>query len=75
MQWALAGLGLIQKSLWEAEESVRTGRLLTVMEAWEPNTVTFYAIHSVSTAHSQKIALFIGDLLAPDGIMADQTAP
>ncbi|WP_182987757.1 type 2 periplasmic-binding domain-containing protein [Gluconacetobacter aggeris] len=63
------GAGLVQIA------AGRTGRLLTVMEAWEPNTVTFYAIHSVSTAHSQKIALFIGDLLAPGGIMADQTAP
>lgn len=45
------------------------------MEAWEPDPVTFYAIHPVSIAHSQKIALFIDDLLAPDGIMADQTAP
>lgn len=75
VQWALAGMGLTQKSLWEVEEAVRTGRLVTVMDAWEPDPVTFYAIHPVSTAHSQKIALFIGDLLQPGGISSDQAAP
>ncbi|GBQ23838.1 LysR family transcriptional regulator [Gluconacetobacter sacchari DSM 12717] len=75
VQWALAGLGLTQKSLWEVEDSIGAGRLVPVMEPWEPDPVTFYAIHPVSTAHSQKIALFIGDLLQQGGIASDQTAP
>ncbi|MFS3135172.1 LysR family transcriptional regulator [Gluconacetobacter sacchari] len=75
VQWALAGLGLTQKSLWEVEDSIGAGWLVPVMEPWEPDPVTFYAIHPVSTAHSQKIALFIGDLLQQGGIASDQTAP
>lgn len=75
VHWALAGLGLTQKSLWEVEDAIQAGRLTAVMESWEPDPVTFYAIHPVSTAHSQKIALFIGELLQPGGVMTDQAAP
>ncbi|CAP55582.1 LysR family transcriptional regulator [Gluconacetobacter diazotrophicus] len=63
--WALAGLGLAQKSLWEVEAHLRAGQLVTVMEDWEPDPATFYAIHTVSTVHSHKIALFMGELLQP----------
>ncbi|GBQ33539.1 LysR family transcriptional regulator [Gluconacetobacter azotocaptans] len=68
VHWALDGLGLTQKSLWEVEDHLHAGRLETVMEAWEPDPVTFYAIHTVSTAQSHKIALFMGELLQPGGI-------
>ncbi|NVN09935.1 LysR family transcriptional regulator [Nguyenibacter vanlangensis] len=71
VQWALDGMGLTQKSLWEVEDHLRDGRLVTVMEAWEPDPVTFYAIHTISTAHSHKIALFIGELVQPGLGIAD----
>lgn len=62
VHWALAGLGLVQKSLWEVEGYVAEGLLQPVMEEWEPEPISFFAIHPVSTAHSCKIALFIDEL-------------
>lgn len=60
--WALAGLGLAQKSWWEVVEYVVTGRLVTVLDAFEPDPAVFYAIHPVSRAKSRKIALFLEEL-------------
>ena len=63
VHWALAGLGLAQKSLWEVEGHVASGRLQPVLEQWEPDPISFFAIHPVSTAHSRKIGLFIDELV------------
>ena len=66
--WALAGLGLAQKSLWEVAEPLAKGALVTVLDAFEPEPATFFAIHPVSRARSRKIGLFVEELsrfLAP----------
>ncbi|WP_034959247.1 LysR substrate-binding domain-containing protein, partial [Komagataeibacter kakiaceti] len=63
VRWALAGLGLAQKSLWEVESYMARGLLRTVLEQWEPDPISFFAIHPVSTAHSRKIGLFIDELM------------
>jgi len=60
--WALAGRGLAQKSWWEVVRHIEAGRLVTVLDAFEPDPVPFFAIHPVSSAHSRKIALFINEL-------------
>ena len=62
--WALAGLGLTQKSWWEVHEHVRSGHLVTVLDAFEPDPVSFFAIHPVSHAMSRKVAIFIDALAA-----------
>ncbi|PVX79941.1 LysR family transcriptional regulator [Paraburkholderia unamae] len=66
--WALAGLGLTQKSWWEVAEHVAAGNLVTVLDAFEPEPAHFYAIHPVNRSRSKKIALFVDQLaesLAP----------
>jgi LysR family transcriptional activator of dmlA len=60
--WALAGLGLTQKSWWEVAEHTAAGRLVTVLGPFEPEPATFFAIHPVSSAQSRKIALFVDEL-------------
>jgi LysR family transcriptional regulator, transcriptional activator for dmlA len=60
--WALSGLGLTQKSWWEVEEHVRSGQLVTVLDAFEPDPVSFFAIHPVSHAMSRKVATFVDAL-------------
>jgi DNA-binding transcriptional LysR family regulator len=60
--WALAGLGLTQKSWWEVADHVKAGRLATVLDDFEPDPASFFAIHPVSRAVSRKVALFIDAL-------------
>jgi LysR family transcriptional regulator, transcriptional activator for dmlA len=60
--WALAGLGLAQKSWWEVADHITAGRLVTVLDPFEPEPATFFAIHPVSSAQSRKIALFVDGL-------------
>ncbi|CAI8727595.1 LysR family transcriptional regulator [Pseudomonas chlororaphis] len=59
VSWALAGLGLTQKSWWEVAPYVSDGLLQTVLDAHEPDPVSFYAIHPVRSAQSRKISLFM----------------
>ena len=67
--WALAGLGLAQKSLWEVAEPLARGALVTVLIDFKPDPATFFAIHPVSRSQSRKIGLFVEELarfLAPN---------
>jgi LysR family transcriptional activator of dmlA len=63
VSWALAGLGLAQKSWWEVADHVAAGNLMTVLDAFEPDPASFYAIHSVHRSKSKKLSLFIEGLL------------
>jgi LysR family transcriptional activator of dmlA len=60
--WTLAGLGLAQKSWWEVAGHIQAGRLVTVLDAFEPDPATFFAIHPVGRAQSRKTALFVDEL-------------
>ena len=62
--WAAAGLGLTQKSLWEVQPRLDDGSLVTVLEAFEPDPASFFAIHPVSRAESRVLSLFVGELSA-----------
>lgn len=62
--WACAGLGLAQKSWWEVADLVAAGRLATVLDDYEPDPVSFFAIHPVSSAKSRKVGLFVEELAA-----------
>ncbi len=61
--WALAGLGITQKSWWEVERYLHTGQLVTVLDAYEPEPIHFFAIYPVSRSQSRKVDLFIEALL------------
>ena len=65
--WAFAGLGLAQKSHWEVAEHLAAGRLATVLDAFEPDPASFFAIHPVSRSRSRKVALFVEELAATVG--------
>lgn len=60
--WAAAGLGLTQKSLWEVQDYLDDGRLVTVLDAFEPDPASFFAIHPVSRTQSRLLSLFVGEL-------------
>lgn len=60
--WALAGLGITQKSWWEVAGHVQSGRLQTLLDSEEPEPVSFYAIHPMRLKQSRKVGLFIAAL-------------
>ncbi|WP_210199835.1 LysR family transcriptional regulator [Pleomorphomonas diazotrophica] len=60
--WALAGMGLTQKSFWEVREHLEQGRLVTVLDDFEPDPASFYAIHPVSRSQFRLLSLFVGEL-------------
>ena len=62
LAWALAGHGLTQKSWWEVADQVGAGMLETVLDDFEPDPASFFAIHPVSHAMSRKVALFVDEL-------------
>lgn len=62
LAWALAGLGLTQKSWWEVAEYIEAGALETVLDDFEPDPASFFAIHPVSHGMSRKVALFVDAL-------------
>ncbi|EMB6252923.1 LysR family transcriptional regulator [Serratia sp. PF2-63] len=64
VEWAVAGLGLTQKSWWEVADHIHAGRLVTVLDDFEPEPVCFYVIHPVSSQRSRKVALFVEGLIA-----------
>lgn len=66
--WAIAGLGLAQKSWWEVADHLEARRLVTVLDAFEPDPVSFYVIHPVSRSQSRKVELFVEELV---GSLAD----
>lgn len=57
--WALAGLGVTQKSWWEVVDHIASGSLVTVLDEFEPESVSFYAIHPLRSAQSRKVGLFL----------------
>lgn len=65
--WAVAGLGLAQKSWWEVAEHVEAGRLVVLLAAFEPEPAAFFAIHPVSRGQSRKVELFVGELITALG--------
>lgn len=50
---------LTQKSFWEVASHLADGSLQTVLDAYEPEPVSFFAIHPVRVAQSRKVGLFI----------------
>lgn len=62
--WALAGLGLAQKSWWEVAPYVGSGELVTVLDAYEPDPISLFAIYPVGRAQSRKVTVFVDELIA-----------
>jgi LysR family transcriptional activator of dmlA len=63
LPFTAAGLGIAQKSWWEVAYHITAGRLVTVLDPFEPEPATFFAIDPVSSAQSLKIALFVDELV------------
>lgn len=61
-EWALAGMGLAWRSLWEVGDDLRWGRLVSVLDEWAPPPVGIYAVVPQRRHLPLRVRLFI-DLL------------
>lgn len=60
--WALAGRGLAWRSLWEAGQDLKEGRLTSVLDAWQAPPLGIYAVFPQRRHLPLRVRLFI-DLL------------
>jgi len=61
-EWALAGLGLAWRSLWEVGLDLKEGRLTSVLDAWQAPPMGIYAVFPQRRHLPLRVRLFI-DLL------------
>ncbi|RLJ67478.1 LysR family transcriptional regulator [Sulfurisoma sediminicola] len=65
--WALAGRGLAWRSMWEVGEDLRTGRLVSVLDAWAAPPVGIYAVFPQRRHLPLRVRLFVDLLKASYG--------
>jgi len=64
IQWALAGVGVMQRSRWEVAALLDTGRLVEVLPETAGEPRLFAETHLVKSIYSRRIALFVDYLHA-----------
>lgn len=63
-QWTLAGIGLAWRSLWEVQQDIAAGRLVTVLEAFEAPANGIFALFPERKHVPQRLRLFLDFLKA-----------
>ncbi len=61
-EWALAGMGLAWRSLWEVGEDLRWGRLVSVLDEFSPPPVGIHAVFPQRRHLPLRVRLFIDRL-------------
>ena len=76
LDWAVAGLGVMQRSRWEVAALLRTGRLVEVLPETAGEPRMFSETHLVKSMYSRRIALFVDFLHAelPASVQAYEQA-
>lgn len=69
-EWALAGMGLAWRSLWEVGEDLRWGRLVSVLDEFAPPPVGIHAVFPQRRHLPLRVRLFI-DLLKENYVRPD----
>lgn len=62
LQWALAAFGILQRSQWDAQEHLQSGRLVQVLPDWTLPAADVYAVYPERLHLSAKVKAFIGFL-------------
>lgn len=60
--WALAGAGLVMKSLWDVADDIRAGRLVPVLADWQLPAADIYAVYASRRQLASRTSLFIESL-------------
>lgn len=75
IHWALAGVGVMQRSRWEVAALLAAGKLVEVLPETAGEPRLFAETHLVNSMYSRRIALFVDYLHAelPDRVRAYET--
>lgn len=57
--WALAGMGLVQKSIWDVEGDLAEGRLVPVLDGWRSPDTALHAVSPAARARSPRVRRFV----------------
>jgi len=58
-EWALAGGGLVMKSIWDVGDDIKTGRLVRVLADWPSPAAAIHALYPTSRHLSAKVRSFV----------------
>ena len=72
LDWALQGLGILQRSEWHVAPYLRSGRLVQVLRDWELPSADIHAVYPARRNLSAKVIAFVDHLSAR---LADRHAP
>ena len=59
VEWALAGHGILLRSLWDIAPELRTGRLVQVLPEWYGSPADIYAVYPPRLQLSAKVRVFL----------------
>ena len=57
--WALEGLGLVQKSIWDVEGDLASGRLVPVLDQWRSPDMALHAVSPKARASAPRVRRFV----------------
>ena len=63
-QWALAGHGIARKTIWDAADDIRTGRLKVILPDFTPHDAEIYAVFRRSPYQPPRVRLLLDFLIA-----------
>jgi DNA-binding transcriptional LysR family regulator len=58
-EWALAGAGLVMKSIWDVCDDLAAGRLIRVLPEWQSPAAAIHAVYPTSRHLSAKVRSFV----------------
>ncbi len=58
-EWALAGAGLVMKSIWDVGDDIAAGRLVRVLADWPSPAAAIHALYPTSRHLSAKVRSFV----------------
>jgi len=75
LDWALQGLGILQRSEWHVAPYLRSGRLVQVLTEWELPSADIHAVYPARRNLSAKVIAFVDHLSARFAPQAASTTP
>ena len=75
LDWALQGLGILQRSEWHVAPYLRSGRLVQVLTDWELPSADIHAVYPARRNLSAKVIAFVDHLSARLAPQASSTTP
>jgi len=72
-RWAIAGCGIVQKSILDVSDDLASGRLKALLEDWEAPGTPLNLIIAPKRIQSRRVRAFIDHAVAYFGMMKEQS--